>query len=349
MKALVFRGPGTVAYEDVPDPEILEPTDAIVRVTTTSICGSDLHLYRGRVPGLMEGTVIGHEVLGVVEAVGPAVTRARPGDRVAGSFMIPCGRCWWCRRGEYNVCDNGGFHALGYGIFTGDLQGAQAEMVRMPMADLTLLPIGDDLSDEQAVFTGDALATGCYVASVANIAEGDTVAVLGCGPVGLFSLLYAKLARPGRIAALDSVPERLRAAERLGAEPIDISRQNPVVAVGDLTDQRGADVVLECVGHEAAFLQAFNMLRAGGHLVVAGVYVELEYPFPLGEAWRKNVRITFTGITPVMRYWEQALDSVRNGLIDPTAIITHTFPLSEGVRAYELFDTKQATKVLLTP
>lgn len=349
MKAVVLVDTGKVEVQEVPDPAIVEDTDAIVRVTTAPICGSDLHLYHGRVPGLMPGTVIGHELAGFVEEVGSKVRKVKAGDRVIGSFLVPCGECWWCARGEYNNCDNGNYRALGYGMFLGDFPGAQAEKVRMPNADLTLLAITDDLSDEQAVFAGDILTTGYYAATLAEIEEGDAVAVIGCGPVGLFTLQYVKLHHPGELFALDSVPERLKMAESLGAKPIDISKKNPVVAMQDATDQRGIDIAIDCVGAEAAFRSGFEMLRSGGHLVVVGVYVELEYPFPLGEAWRKNIKISFSGVTPVPRYWEKALEAVRDKRVDPTVIISHTLPLDEGAKGYELFDQKLATKVVLKP
>lgn len=348
MKAVVFKDAGRVSVEEVPDAKIEEPDDAIVRVTTAPICGSDLHLYHGRVPGVTPGTVLGHEFAGVVEEIGPGVSSVRPGDRVIGSFLIPCGRCWWCQRGEYNNCDNGNFRALGHGIFSGNLQGAQAEKVRIPNADLTLLPIGD-LSDEQAVFAGDILTTGYYAALISDIRGGDTVAVVGCGPVGLFTLQYCKAYEPGRLVALDPVEERLKLAASLGAIPVDTSKRNPVTALAELTDDRGADIAIDCVGNERAFRESFEMLRAGGHLVVLGVYVELESSFPLGEAWRKNIRITFAGVTPVPRYWREALEGVRKREIDPTVIISHTLALDDASKAYELFDTKQATKVILKP
>lgn len=349
MKAVVLVDIGKVEVTEVPDPQIVEPTDAIVRVTTAPICGSDLHLYHGRVPGLMPGTVIGHELAGVVEEVGADVEKIKVGDRVIGSFLIPCGNCWWCNRGEYNNCDNGNYRALGYGMFLGDFPGAQAEKIRMPNADLTVLPIPDDLSDEQAVFAGDILTTGYYAASLARIEKGDAVAIIGCGPVGLFTLQYTKLFEPGQLFALDSVPERLKTAESLGATPIDISKRNPAVAMQDATQQRGIDIAIDCVGAESAFRSGFDMLRSGGHLVVVGVYVELDYPFPLGEAWRKNIKITFSGVTPVPRYWKEALEAVRRGQVDPTVIISHTLPLDEGPKGYELFDQKIATKVVLKP
>lgn len=349
MKAVVLVDTGKVEVRDVPDPSIVEDTDAIVRVTTAPICGSDLHLYHGRVPGLMPGTVIGHELAGVVEEVGSAVKKVKKGDRVIGSFLIPCGNCWWCKRGEYNNCDNGNYRALGYGMFLGDFPGAQAEKVRMPNADLTVLPIPDRLSDEQAVFAGDILTTGYYAAKLAAISMGDTVAVIGCGPVGLFTIQYVKLRKPGQLFALDSVGDRLAAAESLGATPIDISQRNPVVSMQDATDQRGADIAIDCVGAESAFRSGFDMLRSGGHLVVVGVYVELEYPFPLGEAWRKNLQITFSGVTPVPRYWKEALKAVEKGQVDPTFIISHTLSLDECAKGYELFDQKLATKVVLKP
>lgn len=349
MRGLVYKDIGKVEVEEVPDPKIEEPADAIVRITTAPICGSDLHLYHGRVPGLMPGTVIGHELVGVVEETGSEVTKVKKGDRVVGSFLIPCGECWWCQRGEYNNCDNGNLQLLGYGIFSGDLQGAQAEKIRMPRADLSLLLIGDDLTDEQAVFAGDILTTGCYAAKLASIEEGDAVAVLGCGPVGLFTLQYCKLYKPGILAAIDSVPDRLAMAERLGARPIDLSKKNPVMAMEALTEGRGADIAIDCVGSETAFRSGYETLRSGGHFVVVGVYVELEYGFPLGEAWRKNIEITFSGVTPVPRYWEEALEAVRRGDVDPTVIISHTLPLDEGAKGYELFESKQATKVVLKP
>jgi threonine dehydrogenase-like Zn-dependent dehydrogenase len=349
MKALVFKDIGKLAYTEVPEPKIEEATDAIVKVTTAPICGSDLHLYHGRVPGLTEGTVIGHELVGFVEEVGSEVQNVVPGDRVVGSFLIPCGKCWWCERGEYNNCDNGNFRALGYGMFSGDLQGAQAEKVRMPVADLTLLKIGDDLTDEQAVFAGDILTTGYYAAMLADIVPGNTVAIIGCGPVGIFTLQYALRGNPGQIFAIDGVVERLEMARSLGAETININEKNPVTAISEVTDNRGADIAIDCVGAEPAFRSGYEMLRSGGHLVVVGVYVELEYPFPLGEAWRKNIKITFSGVTPVPRYWEAALNAVRDGKVDPTIIISHTMGLDEGVKGYELFDSRQATKVILKP
>lgn len=349
MRGLVLKDLGVVEVTEVPDPQIEDPQDAIVRVTTAPICGSDLHLFHGRVPGLTPGTVIGHELVGVVEQVGPEVTSVAPGDRAVGSFMVPCGRCWWCARAEYNNCDNGSYRALGYGLFAGDLQGAQAEKVRMPVANLTLLKLPDDLSDEQAVFAGDILTTGYYAARLADVSAGDTVAVIGCGPVGIFTLQYALLADPAKVIAIDSVPERLEMAAKLGAHVVDLSQQNPEMAVAELTDQRGADIAIDCVGAEKAFRSGFNILRSGGHLVVVGVYVELEYPFPLGEAWRKNIKISFSGVTPVPAHWKQALQAVREGRVDPTIIISHRLPLSEGPRGYELFDTKQATKVILRP
>lgn len=349
MRAVVFKDIGRVAVEDVPPPRIEQPTDAIVRVGIAPICGSDLHLFHGRVPGLTEGTIIGHELVGLVEEVGSSVNKVAVGDRVVGSFLIPCGECWWCLRKEYQNCDNGSYRALGYGVFAGDLQGAQAELVRMPVADITLLKVPDELTDEQAVFAGDILTTGHYAALLANIKSDDAVAVIGCGPVGLFALQYAATYGPSRLYALDSVAERLEMAERLGAVPIDISKVNPVMAMSNVTDGRGIDIAIDCVGHEKAFRNGFDMLRSGGHLVVVGVYVELEYPFPLGEAWRRNIKLTFSGVTPVPAVWEDALAAVRDGKVDPTVIISHTLSLEDAVKGYELFDQKLATKVILKP
>jgi threonine dehydrogenase-like Zn-dependent dehydrogenase len=219
----------------------------------------------------------------------------------------------------------------------------------VPNADITLLPIGNELTDEQAVFAGDILTTGFYAAQLARIKEGDTVAVLGCGPVGLFTIQYASLLNPGLLLGLDTVEERLQLAEKSGATPLDISKRNPVTALAEMTEGRGADIAIDCVGQQRAFRSGYEMLRSGGHLVVIGVYVELEYAFPIGEAWRKNIEITFSGVTPVPRYWKQALEEVEAGRVDPTIIISHTLPLEDGARGYQLFDSKEATKVILKP
>jgi threonine dehydrogenase-like Zn-dependent dehydrogenase len=347
MRAILFDDVGTLRVGDYPKPEVLEPGDAVCKVSTAAICGSDLHLLHGRVPGLRQGSPIGHEFVGTVESVGDAVTRFEPGARVVGSFLIACGRCWFCERQEYSTCEDIG--ALGYGMFTGDLDGAQAEYVRVPVADLNLHAIRDDMTDEQAVFAGDILTTGLYICDRAGIKSGDTVAIIGAGPVGLFTLMNSRAFDPGRVFVVDMAVDRLALAERLGAIPVNTDEVNPVIEIQRATGDRGADVVIECVGQPSAFTTALNAVRAGGTVAVIGVYTELGYDFPLGEIWRRGITIVMGATCPVQRYWDRALELVRDGTVDPTVLITHTLPLEEGLKGYELFESRAALKVVLKP
>lgn len=347
MRAVLFEDVGSLRVGDYPKPEILEPTDAVVKVTTAAICGSDLHLLHGRIPGMRAGSPIGHEFAGVVESVGSGVTKFKAGDRVVGSFLIACGACWFCKRGEHNNCE--ALWALGYGMFTGDLDGAQAEFVRVPVADLNLHVIDPELSDEQAVFAGDILTTGLYICERAKIKKGDTVAIIGAGPVGLFTLMNARAYEPERIFMVDMAPDRLKLAASLGAIPVDTSKVNPVMEIQRATGDRGADVVIECVGATPAFTTALNAARAGGTVAVIGVYSELEYDFPIGEIWRRGLTIVMGATCNVQSHWDRSLDLVKRGVVDPTILITHTLPLEEGLKGYELFESREALKVVLKP
>lgn len=345
MRAVVYRGIERVEIAEVPDPVLVEPSDAIVRVGLTAICGSDLHLYHGKAP-LEPGDTIGHEAIGVVDAVGSSVKRFAPGDRVVVSFDIACGDCWFCRKGQTQLCEDFGF--LGYGVFGGSLGGAQAELLRVPVADVNLLAVPDGLEDDRALFVGDALTTGVYAAGLAEIGDGDIVAVVGAGPVGFFCA-QAALPSAASVLALDLDPSRLSIAERIGAIPVDVSARNAQTAVDEHTQGRGADVVIEAVGTPAAFERSVDIVRRGGTVVVMGVYTSELVQAQIGVWWVRALQIRFAGTTPVHAWWERAMAEVQAGRLDPLPIVSHRLPLGEAAHGYELFDTKQATKVLLEP
>jgi threonine dehydrogenase-like Zn-dependent dehydrogenase len=345
MRAVVYRGIERVEVAEVPDPVLLEPSDAIVRVGLTAICGSDLHLYHGKAP-LEPGDTIGHEAIGVVDAVGSSVKRFAPGDRVVVSFDIACGDCWFCRKGQTQLCEDFGF--LGYGVFGGSLGGAQAELLRVPVADVNLLAVPEGLEDDRALFVGDALTTGVYAAGLAEISDGDIVAVVGAGPVGFFCA-QAALPSAASVLALDLDPSRLSIAERIGAIPVDVSARNAQTAVDEHTQGRGADVVIEAVGTPAAFERSVDIVRRGGTVVVMGVYTSEVVQAQIGVWWVRALQVRFAGTTPVHAWWERAMAEVQAGRLDPLPIVSHRLPLDEAAHGYELFDTKQATKVLLTP
>ena len=347
MRAVLFEDVGKLSFGDYPEPTVQDPGDAIIKVTTAAICGSDLHLYHGRVPGMRPGSVIGHEFVGEIVEVGSEVTKFKTGDRVVGSFLVVCGTCWFCRRGEFNNCDQ--MWILGYGMFVGDLDGAQAEYVRIPVADWNLHAVDASLSDEQAVFAGDILTTGAYISARASIKEGDVVAITGAGPVGLFTLMSALTYKPSVVYMVDMAEDRLKLAEQIGATPIDASKVNPVVDIQSKTDDRGADVVIECVGNPEALTTALNAARAGGTVAVIGVYTEMSYDLPLGEVWRRGLRIEMGGSCNVQGHWGSVLDHVKAGAIDPTVIISHTLPLEDALHGYDMFEKREAMKVILKP
>jgi threonine dehydrogenase-like Zn-dependent dehydrogenase len=346
MRAVAFQDVEQVAVVDVPDPEVEDPADAVVRVTATAICGSDLHFYKGKAP-LYPGDTIGHEAVGLVERVGPDVRAFSPGDRVVVSFDIVCGHCWFCRAGQTSLCEE--FRNLGAGPFGGGLAGAQAELVRVPYADTNLLGIPDDLDDEHALFLGDILTTGYYGTAIASIRPEDTVAVVGAGPVGFFAIQGARFQGAGRVLALDMEPERLDLAERVGAVPINVTERNAQMAVSEMTEGRGADVVIEAVGTAAAFESAVEVVRRGGTVSVVGMYVSEQVEIPLGVYWTRALRLLFAGVCPVHAWWDKAMEAVRAGTIDPIPIISHRLPLSDAADGYELFAARKATKVVLQP
>jgi len=346
MKAVVYEDVRTVRVGDVPDPVIEDPHDAVVRITTSAICGSDLHFYEGKAP-LSPGDTIGHEGVGVVEEVGEEVERFAPGDRVVIAFDIVCGHCWFCQHGQTSLCDD--FRNLGAGPFGGGLGGAQAEKVRVPYADTNLLGIPAGLEDERALFVGDILTTGYYGTAIAGIQPFDTVAVVGAGPVGFFCVQAAQLHGAKAVLSLDMQPDRLALAEKVGAIPIDVRERNPQMAVSELTEGRGADVAIEAVGNISAYETAFEVVRSGGTISVVGMFVSESVEIPLGFYWTRALRLQFAGICPVHAWWERAMAAVVTGKIDPLPIISHVLPLAEAPRGYELFRSHEATKVVLKP
>ncbi len=347
MRAVVFQDVGNLTVEDVPKPVIQDPTDALLRVTTTAICGSDLHVVHGRIPGMLPGSIIGHEFIGVIEEVGSAVSKVKPGDRTLASFTIPDGTCWFCSRGMYNRCPEN--MVFGYGAYLGDINGGQAEYVRIPRADMCLHAVEGSLSDEQALFAGDIFSTGFDCAAEGRIEEGETVVVQGCGPVGLFAIQAARTFKPGQLFAVDTVDSRLEMAQSFGAIPVNPKQVHVPTFIQEHTGGRGADVVLECVGALPAFDQAIDTVRAGGRLSVMGVYAEPEHTISMALVFTKAIDIKFCGTANVLGRWDEVLELTRQGKVDPTAIISHRMKLDDALRGYELFESREAMKVVLTP
>jgi 2-desacetyl-2-hydroxyethyl bacteriochlorophyllide A dehydrogenase len=345
VRAVVFAAPGRVEVAEVPDPRVGKPDDAVVRVTRSAICGSDLHFYRGE-PPLEPGDALGHEAVGVVEAVGGAVSDVEPGDRVAVAFHAACGACWWCARGETGLCER--YRNFGTGVYGDGLGGAQAELLLVPGADLNLLRIPDAVDDDRAIFVTDVLTTAVHAASIVAPAPGETVAVLGCGPVGL--LLCAALADgAGKVLALDTVADRLALAAGFGAIPVDAASRNPESAVAELTEGRGADVVVDAVGTPAAFERATELVRRGGRVVVVGMYTGEAVEIQLGSLWIRGIDIRFAGVCPLHATWGEAMRAVESGRLDPAPLVTDRLPLERAPEGYERFARREAIKVLLEP
>ncbi|HZW06207.1 MAG TPA: zinc-dependent alcohol dehydrogenase [Phycisphaerales bacterium] len=389
MKALCWYGTKDVRVEEVPDPRILNPRDAIIRVTSTAICGSDLHLYNGVFKGMKKGDILGHEFMGEVIAVGPGVKNLREGDRVVVPFHISCGSCFFCRMGEWSACDNSNPNMVeaetllgqpvpgmfGYTHLTGGYAGGQAEMVRVPFADVGPLKVPAGLPDEKVLFLSDILPTGWFGAENCSVRPGDTVAVWGCGPVGLLAMQSLRVMGAERIIAIDTVPERLELARRTaGAEPLDYEKQDVYETLMDITGGRGPDSCLDAVGMEAhgtGFLdkvdavkqrlmiendrpavlrQMIRCCRKAGTISLLGVYSGFVDTFPMGIAFNKGLRFRM-GQTPVHRYREPLLQMVADGKLQPDAVISHRVALDDAADAYAIFEKKEAscTKVVLKP
>jgi len=345
VRAVTFHDVGDFRVEDVPKPSLQAASDVLLKVALGAICGSDLHLYHGHSP-INPGAVIGHEFTGVVEEVGPEVRRFQPGDRVVASFFTACGHCYLCRRGWFAQCENKG--TFGHGEYFGNLGGGQAEWVVVPLADHTLEPIPEGMSDEQAIFVGDILATAYFGAERAEIKPGDTVAVIGAGPVGLLAVMAAQLFGPSRIYAVDMVDARLEVAQELGAIPVNAGERHPVEHLLKVTQGYGVDRSIECVGQLSAVETAFNCVRGGGTISMVGVPSEVEWPMPIMQAWLKD--LTFrAGWCNVQAYMRPLLDLVAAGKLQPDRIISHRMKLDDAAEAYRLFDSREATKIVLTP
>ncbi|MER5448671.1 zinc-dependent alcohol dehydrogenase family protein [Streptomyces sp. NPDC002766] len=330
MKGFVYHGPGKSSWQDVPDPGVQEPTDAVVRVDAVTICGTDLHILKGDVPEVRPGTVLGHEAVGEIVETGTDVRTVRPGDRVLVSCITACGRCAYCRQGMYGQCRGGGGWALGHLI-----DGTQAEYVRVPHADLSVHALPSTLDAKEAVLLADIFPTA-YEVGVLNgrVRPGDTVAVVGAGPVGLAAIATARLFSPERIVAVDLAAARLDAAKGLGADAVADAREDPEQLVADLTDGLGADVVIEAVGTPETFEMCTRMVRPGGHVANVGVH-GAPATLHLEDLWIKNVTITTglvdTSSTPTL------LRMAAAGRLPAGALVTHTFPLNAMEEAYDVF------------
>lgn len=345
MKAVVFHGPGEKSLEDVPDPEVADDTDAIVRVDAVTICGTDLHILKGDVPAVTDGRILGHEAVGTVESVGAGVRTVKPGDRVLVSCVTACGRCRFCRESRYGQCVGGGGWILGHMI-----DGTQAEYVRVPFADTSTHPMPEGVSDEQVLMLADILPTG-YEVGVLNgrVGPGDTVAVVGAGPIGLAAMLTAQLFSPSRVVAIDLADSRLEAARAMGAtETINNGQEDAVERVMELTDGLGADVAMEAVGIPATFELCTRLIRPVGFVASIGVFGE-PASLHLEDLWIRDVTIT-TGLvdtysTPTL------LELVEQGRIDPAKLVTHRYRMDDFMQAYDDFSdagTTGALKVVLT-
>jgi threonine dehydrogenase-like Zn-dependent dehydrogenase len=372
----------------VPEPQLLGPRDAIVRVTLSAICGSDLHLYDGHVPSMQEGDILGHEFMGEVVSVGSAVEHLAPGDRVVVPFAISCGGCFYCRRGLWSLCDNSNPNAglaaavhgfsgaglFGYSHMMGGYAGGQAEMVRVPFADVGPIKVPAALPDEQVLFLSDIFPTGYMAAENCDIHPGDVIAVWGCGPVGQFAIRSALLLGAQRVIAIDREPARMAMAAAVGAEVLDFSQEHVTDRLTEMTAGRGPDACIDCVGLEAygrspdavydrarttlrlatdrptALRQAVKACRKGGIVSIPGVYGGFVDKLPLGAAFSKGLTLKM-GQTHVHRYLRPLLSLVEEGRIDPSFVVTHRVPLEFTPEAYEMFKRKEdgCVKIVLAP
>ncbi|WP_392534123.1 zinc-dependent alcohol dehydrogenase [Nostoc sp. C117] len=388
MKAVCWQGKNKVEVETVPDPKIINPRDAIVKITSTAICGSDLHLYNGYNPTMKAGDILGHEFMGEIVELGSGVKNKKVGDRVVVPFTISCGSCFFCNRDLWSLCDNSNPNAwmaekmmghspsglFGYSHLTGGYAGGQAEYARVPFADVGLFKIPDGLADEQVLFFTDIFPTGYMAAENCDIQPGDTVAIWGCGPVGQFAIRSAFMLGAGRVIAIDRVPERLQMAKDGGAEILNYEKIDVGEALKEMTGGLGPDSVMDAVGMEAhgmglegfydkamqavrletdrpnVLRQAIVACRKGGTVSVPGVYTGFVDKMPMGAFMNKGLTMK-TGQTHVHRYLQTLLDRVQNGDIDPSFVITHSLPLEQAPHGYEIFNQKKdnCIKVVLKP
>jgi alcohol dehydrogenase len=343
VKAVVLRAPGNVGVDDVADPQIRQRGDAIVRVRATAICGADLFPFHGMTPGFEPGTILGHEFAGEVVEVGPAVTSLRPGMRVVNASMISDGTCPSCLAGRVTQCKARSL--FGYSGVYPRLDGGQAELVRVPQADRALRPLPDEVSDEAATFLADILPTGYGAVVRGGVRDGDTVVVVGCGPVGLMSVLCAT-PLAGRLMAVDAVPARRELAARLGAEAVEPERAADVVA--DSTDGLGADVVIEAAGSPGGLDASLRLARGRGTVSVVGAHFEPDYPLDNALMFERELTLRFSIGDPTADAG-LLLERLACGELDPSPVVTHRLPLANAAEAYRLFDSREATKVVMAP
>jgi 2-desacetyl-2-hydroxyethyl bacteriochlorophyllide A dehydrogenase len=344
MQAVTFQAPGEVRVEDRPEPELLARDDAIVRVEATGVCGSDLHIYHGRVV-IEPGFTLGHEFVGTVLAAGEGVTEVAEGDRVLGCFCSACGNCFFCRRGDFHQCEEG--RVFGHGKTLGSLQGSQAEQVLVPHANVTLRRVPGGMSDDAALFAGDVMGTGWHAIDKAGIRPGDSAAVLGLGPVGLCAVQAAKAAGAVRVIAIDSVEERLKTAAGFGAEPVHLTDDDPRGAVKQATGGRGVDAAIDAVGHPDALELSCRVTRNGGTVVAIGAYAE-RVEVHMGIVWIKALTLK-TGRANVIGHVDRVLAMMAGGVLDPTPLVTHHMQLADAPEAYAIYDRREALKIVMTP
>jgi 2-desacetyl-2-hydroxyethyl bacteriochlorophyllide A dehydrogenase len=344
VRAVTFQEPGRIALEERPEPETRASDDAVVRVEATGICGSDLHIYHGRIK-MEPGFVIGHEFVGTVLEAGDAVTRVGVGDRVLGCFHTACGACFFCMRGAYHACDEA--RVFGHGATLGSLQGAQAEQVLVPRANLTLRRVPDGMSDDAALFAGDVMGTGYHAVVDAGVRAGDTVAVLGLGPVGLCAVQVAKASGAAAVIAVDTVPERLDVARSFGAQAVHLTEEDPRAAVQAATEKRGADICVDAVGHPEALDLAARMTRKAGTVSAIGVYAE-RVEVHMGVIWIKALTLR-TGRANVIAHVDSVLGMMSAGVLDPSPLVSRHMALDDAAEAYEAYANREALKIVLAP
>jgi threonine dehydrogenase-like Zn-dependent dehydrogenase len=386
MKAVCWQGRNKVGVETVPDPHLTNPRDAIVKVTSTAICGSDLHLYGGRVPSLLRGDILGHEFMGEVVDVGAGVKNLKVGDRVVVPFNIACGNCYFCQKGMFSACDNSNpspnlsimatgqacSGLFGYTHMCGGYAGGQAEYVRVPFADVGPLPVPEELDDEKVLFISDIFPTGYMAAENCEIEPGQTIAVWGAGPVGQFAIRSAFLLGAGRVFAIDRFPERLEMARQSGAEAVDYEKVDVHEFLQEQTGGQGPDACIDAVGMEAhghsidaimdnarsglrlqpdhahALRQAIHCCRKGGIISIPGIYIGIVDNFNFGMAFNKGLKMKM-GQTHTHKYMKRLLEHIQDGEIDPSFVISHRMTLDQAPQGYQIFQQKQeaCTKIVM--